>query len=370
MTIVTRPITQDRKDDKDKEALVKSDVSIPVAGSEPEVEIEAGHERSGSRILSCVSHSCLLVTAIIALTVGVIGAFHVYRTLSSHHYLRGFCRLPYPRSQEETLITGDFGSHHLSQDEMDRFMDSVGPVDDDDSAEMMMSNRGRQGHHGRMGPHGMGSHEGMMARMMNANNNNNLRNGKVIADDGDTVEPLKTVVQPELVERLEVQTKVNQNGGLELDYELDLDLEEFESLQLPEISHGRYLHDFKVNKTAIIDPDGKRCFVMPLNRNEISPPRSLMEIISKLKNGAFELDLDEIRHDTRVVLPPLDSLEGYGFFIERGCMNYKTYRLEEVSSTKIMVKRSADRQPLQGFVEFGGKSMIKYNILNLDDIEN
>jgi hypothetical protein len=40
--------------------------------------------------------------------------------------------------------------------------------------------------------------------------------------------------------------------------------------------------------------------------------RSLMEIISKLKNGAFELDLDEIRHDTRVIQPPLDSLEGYG----------------------------------------------------------
>ena len=57
----------------------------------------------------------------------------------------------------------------------------------------------------------------------------------------------------QLVERLEVQTKVNQNGGLELDYELDLDLEEFESLQLPEISHGRYLHDFKVCWGFLID---------------------------------------------------------------------------------------------------------------------
>ena len=37
-----------------------------------------------------------------------------------------------------------------------------------------------------------------------------------------------------------------------------------------------------------------------------------MEIISKLKNGAFELDLDEIRHDTRVILPALESLKGYG----------------------------------------------------------
>ena len=53
------------------------------------------------------------------------------------------------------------------------------------------------------------------------------------------------------MERLEMQTRINKNGGLELDYELDLDLEEFESLQLPEISHGRYLHDFKVRKTEV-----------------------------------------------------------------------------------------------------------------------
>jgi hypothetical protein len=35
----------------------------------------------------------------------------------------------------------------------------------------------------------------------------------------------------QLVERLQMDAKVNADGGLELDYELDLDLEEFESLQ-------------------------------------------------------------------------------------------------------------------------------------------
>lgn len=365
MTIVTRPITGDRKDDKDKEALVKNevaDVSIPVTDSEPEVDVDSRNTRSGSRLMSCASHSCLLVTAIIALTVGVIGAFHVYRTLSSHHYLRGYCRLPYPKAQEETLITGDFGRSrmHMDSDEMARIMDKIAADEMGESIEDM-----HDGH--RL----MGSDEGMMR-----NTGNKMmmedRMGKTRAEDGDTVEPLKRVVQPELIERLEMRTKMNKNGGLELDYELDLDLEEFESLQLPEISHGRYLHDFKVNKTAIIDPDGKRCFVMPLNREEISPPRSLMDIISKLKNGAFELDLDEIRHDTRVVQPPLESLDGYGIFIERSCFSYKTYRLEEVTSTKILVKRSADNmgEPLHGFVEFAGKSLIKYNIVNLHEIEN
>ena len=63
----------------------------------------------------------------------------------------------------------------------------------------------------------------------------------------------------QLIERLEMRTKMNKNGGLELDYELDLDLEEFESLQLPEISHGRYLHDFKVNLSE------QKCFLFKAN---------------------------------------------------------------------------------------------------------
>ncbi len=48
---------------------------------------------------------------------------------------------------------------------------------------------------------------------------------------------------------------------------------------------------------------------MELDRNEISPPKNLMEIIEKIKNGAFELDLDEIRHDTRVILPAMKEID-------------------------------------------------------------
>lgn len=59
---------------------MKSDVVIPVTGSDPDVEIDSRPDRV--RLLSFVSHSCLLVTALIALTVGVIGAFHVYRTVN------------------------------------------------------------------------------------------------------------------------------------------------------------------------------------------------------------------------------------------------------------------------------------------------
>jgi hypothetical protein len=57
---------------------------------------------------------------------------------------------------------------------------------------------------------------------------------------------------------------------------------------------------------------------MDLDRNEISPPKSLMEIIEKMKNGAFDLDLDEIRHDTRVITPPMANIdeEEYGYIFQ------------------------------------------------------
>lgn len=43
-----------------------------------------------------------------------------------------------------------------------------------------------------------------------------------------------------------METDIDKDGTIEFDYELDLVFEEFESFELPEISHGRYVHDFKV----------------------------------------------------------------------------------------------------------------------------
>ena len=39
------------------------------------------------------------------------------------------------------------------------------------------------------------------------------------------------------------------------------------------------------NKTGIIDLDGHRCFVMPLNRQRVLPPRSLFDLIRKMWDG-------------------------------------------------------------------------------------
>jgi hypothetical protein len=59
-----------------------------------------------------------------------------------------------------------------------------------ESSDMMMDSSEMMGR----GRHGMmGSDEGMVGRMMN-----NQRGGRFRAEDGDTVEPLKKVVQPQV----------------------------------------------------------------------------------------------------------------------------------------------------------------------------
>lgn len=307
MTIITKPITGDRKDEKDTKGLVEEskiadDTSINVPADE-EVENISGPEATAVlRGAAAMSQLCLLLTAIVALSVGVMGGLHMYRSMTTRHFMKGICRMPYPRSSEETLISGDFGAH---------------------------------------------TPDGIL-KDKHAN-------------------PLKMVSVTQLKgEKMEIDEKLRSDGTIEFDYKLDLDYDEYEEFELPDLSYGRYLHDFKVNKTAIIDPAGKRCFVFPLDRNEISPPKSLMDIITKMKDGAFELDIDEIRHDTRVVLPPISNLDSYGFFISRSCAGRTTYRLEEV--TKRVVKRSAVTNDKFQFAEFGGKAMIKYNIVNLNEI--
>ncbi len=172
-----------------------------------------------------------------------------------------------------------------------------------------------------------------------------------------------------------LERRLRPDGSIEFDYELDLDFEEYESFELPELSSGRYLHDFRVNKTAIVDRAGGRCFVMPLDRNEVPKPRSILDIINHMSDGTYELDIKQIRHRTRAILPPVEnSLEEFGFFIFRACEGKTIYRLEKVVGN-VIVKRSVgaggDRLPSSDFdfAEFTGNSMVKYNIVNLKDIE-
>ena len=50
-----------------------------------------------------------------------------------------------------------------------------------------------------------------------------------------------------------------------------------------------------------------RCFVMPLERDEVPKPRSFYDLMNLLNSGAFDLDVKRIRHDYRVVTPAIEG---------------------------------------------------------------
>ena len=54
----------------------------------------------------------------------------------------------------------------------------------------------------------------------------------------------------------------------------------------------------------------------------------------------------------------------FSVHIANNCRGRTSYRLEEVT----LVKRSVDPEKKYQFIEFGGKSFIKYNIVNINDL--
>jgi len=141
--------------------------------------------------------------------------------------------------------------------------------------------------------------------------------------------------QPLVTNEVEIQkTRETQSqtfgddGTFELRYELDLDQETVELIQMPEVSSGVYIHDFTVNRTAIIEET--RCFVMVMDRNEIAPPRTFYDMLQNIKKDGYELNLDEVQHDMKIVLPELkqdEVFKEYGLFVGRLCSGKTVYKL-------------------------------------------
>jgi hypothetical protein len=144
----------------------------------------------------------------------------------------------------------------------------------------------------------------------------------------------------------------------EFDFELDLEQNEFESFELPEIFLGRYMHDFKVNHTVIIDTLGKKCFLMNLDRNLIPAPKNVFDILLKMREGDFDVDYEEIRKTYRVAGPALDHFKpSHGSFIPEACGDKPTFRIEE----SLIVKRDAARTSAK-YGEYVGNKLITYTI--------
>lgn len=115
-------------------------------------------------------------------------------------------------------------------------------------------------------------------------------------------------------------------------FELDLDNEKYEKIDVPDFRDGRsgrFIHDFNTNLTGIIDATGKRCFVMPLNRGNVLPPRSLFDLIHKMWDGYYKVDTEVVRETMRVVTPPIADAKEIGSYIANECQGFPIYKLEK-----------------------------------------
>lgn len=125
-----------------------------------------------------------------------------------------------------------------------------------------------------------------------------------------------------------------------------------ERIEVPNVGDTRratVLHDFNRNVTAIVDKDQDVCFIMPLNRTLVKPPRNFWDMMLKLKSGYYIPDVNVVRERYRAVTPPLQDLTSLGFNIWMECSSYDTYRLVREGEPIAMSKRSAQ------WCEFSGK---------------
>ena len=154
----------------------------------------------------------------------------------------------------------------------------------------------------------------------------------------------------------------------EEEFDIDIKYEQYERIEVPAFANGRrgqFVHDFVVNKTAIVDYENRRCFLMILNRNYVHPPRILYEQVYKMRAGYYDVDTQTVRHIMLVVTPPISDLKNVGFYIARDCASLPIYMLEKTNSP--VYKRSLNKDNKELFVEFAGNKVNEFKIINIDD---
>lgn len=148
------------------------------------------------------------------------------------------------------------------------------------------------------------------------------------------------------------------------DFEID---DTYEKINVPDFNggrHSKFIHDFKINKTGIVDVNGKKCFVMPLNRTEVLPPNTLLDLVKKMHNGYYEVNTGLLRETMKVVTPQIEDRSNLGTYIQRECSDYPIYRLEKFVSG--VYKRSAE--PEVKFIEFAGTTK-QIDIVNYAELQ-
>lgn len=73
------------------------------------------------------------------------------------------------------------------------------------------------------------------------------------------------------------------------DIEIQDDEEDsYADIKIPDFKdgrRGRFIHDYKNNQTTIVDEDANRCFIYPLDYETTMPPKSIIDVFTKMQTG-------------------------------------------------------------------------------------
>lgn len=310
MTIITKAIGEKKTDKMEQPLVVDGNPMQENLKADPEAQNSkgdlAGHylilrSRARYEYRNAMTTICLFFTALLVMSIGIIGGVYIYRQ--------------YARAQMHRFHTGWYSIPYDGSNKMPYARDSI--------------------------------HQGLVA-------------------ETDLFKSLTRATEQEAVD---VQDSMNNNNikrFFKEHFEIDLENEHYEKIDVPDFHggrQGRFIHDFNINKTGIIDIDGQCCFVMPLNRQRVLPPRNMYDLLNKMYNGYYEVDTEVVRETMEVVTPPVTDLSSVGTYIARECENLPTYMLEKVSVN--VIKRSASDST---FGQFAGKNILELNILHLDKV--
>jgi integral membrane protein 2C len=128
------------------------------------------------------------------------------------------------------------------------------------------------------------------------------------------------------------------------DVEFDADIAKYEKIRIPslnEFEEATVLHDFETSWTAIIDPVQNRCFISPLNKTVVAPPKDFFDLIKKLRSGYYLPNTNVLQEHYVVRRAPINNFRPYGYYIYMECNDKMTYLLEPANETfTVMTKRS------------------------------
>lgn len=318
MTILTKPFGDAKKPEKTILPLVGGS-GVPVAPTAPSETARDDESAASSIILirrarrfSSATTYILFLIALLVTSLGIIAGVFYYRQYAhSRNHLRfhGFCQIPYDSS-------------NMNDNQM-YYMNSMLRDDTDEL-------------------------NSQIQRLLNPYQND----------------------LTEIENRMEESEKEVSDQFFKEEFELGLsDEENYSKINVPVFRgqrQGRFLHDFKYNQSGIIDKDNGRCFLMPLDRDTVLPPKSLRDLIEKMWNGYYNINTSTVRKNMRVITPELKDLSDVSPRITNECEEMKIYRLEKLVSG--VFKRSADLHQHAKYAEFGGNHITEIDIQNLEDI--